>query len=282
MVVLKRAGFVAIDARYWLMRAPLTLIFTICFTAMLSVAGCMDTTAQDVEKAPEDVIVATDATDTVVAKNAVVDEAPDGPRILAMGDSMIAWHAFTKQSISDSIEKSLNEPVHNTAISGARILYNLPVTGAMGMRIENQYRKGDWDWVVLNGGGNDLWFGCGCGECVGKINKMISEDGKRGVIPMMVQKYRHQGAQVAWVGYMRSPGTWSPVENCRMTGNELEKRISKLAAIDPGVHYVSLADMVPDGDRSFHTFDMIHPSIKGSREIGKRVAAVIAENDTAR
>ena len=75
VIGLKRAGFVAIDARYWLMRAPLTLIFTICFAAMLSVAGCMDTTSQDVEKAPADVIAATDATDTVVAKNAVVDEA---------------------------------------------------------------------------------------------------------------------------------------------------------------------------------------------------------------
>ncbi len=259
------------------MRAPFTLLITLCVAVTFLVAGCAETT--DLEAPVE---AAQAAPEEVVTKNVVVDEDPQGPRILAMGDSMMAWHTFTGQSIPHTIESVLDEPVFSNAISGAKITYKLPLSGALGMRIENQYRKGDWDWVVLNGGGNDLWLGCGCGKCTGKLNKMISEDGKRGVIPMMVQKYRHQGAQVAWVGYLRSPGAWSPVEGCRDTGNELEQRITKLAAIDPGVHYVSLADLVPHGDRSFHTFDMIHPSIKGSREIGKRVAAVIAANDAAR
>jgi len=259
------------------MRAPFTLLLTLCMATMFFVAGCAETTSVDSPVGAE-----TAAPEEVVTKNVVAETDAKGPRILAMGDSMMAWHSFTGQSIPHTMESVLGEPVFSNAISGAKITYKLPLSGAMGMRIENQYRKGDWDWVVLNGGGNDLWLGCGCGKCVGKLNKMISEDGKRGVIPMMVQKYRHAGAQVAWVGYLRSPGAWSPVEGCRDTGNELEQRINKLAAIDPGVHYVSLADLVPNGDRSFHTFDMIHPSIKGSREIGKRVASVIAAHDAAR
>ncbi|MDG2340776.1 MAG: hypothetical protein P8L32_06230 [Paracoccaceae bacterium] len=43
-----------------------------------------------------------------------------------------------------------------------------------------------------------------------------------------------------------------------------------------------LADMVPDGDLSFHGLDRIHPSVKASEEIGKRVAAFIRKHDKNR
>jgi lysophospholipase L1-like esterase len=197
------------------------------------------------------------------------------PRILTMGDSLMAWHGITGGSISHSISRTLNEPVANNAVGGARILYKLPLTGAMGMKIASQYREGDWDWVVVNGGGNDLWLGCGCGPCEKKMGRLISDDGRRGEIPRLVDGLRKTGAQVVYVGYLRSPGAWSPIEHCRDEGDQLESRISKLADILPGVHFVSLADLVPHGDRSYHGIDMIHPSLKASREIGQRVAAVI-------
>ncbi|WP_247744783.1 SGNH/GDSL hydrolase family protein [Shimia sp. R11_0] len=223
---------------------------------------------------------ASDAKD-VVSKS-TVSSAPASPRIMAMGDSMMAWHALTQASVSHAIEDALDEPVSSYAVSGARVLYSLPVTGALGLRISSQYRKGDWDWIVLNGGGNDLWLGCGCGACTRTMEKLISEDGKRGAIPEMVQRLRATGAQVAYVGYLRSPGVWSPIEGCRDNGAVLEERITRLAELDWGVHFVSLQDLVPEGDRSFHGVDMIHPSLKGSREIGKRVAAVISTNDQGR
>ncbi|WP_422062897.1 SGNH/GDSL hydrolase family protein [Shimia sp.] len=254
------------------MTAPFRF-FASFFAVLLFAASCAET-VDTAEITPPAVSENAD----VVSKN-VVEPAPTGPRILAMGDSMMAWHSLTQASVPHSIEKALDEPVASMAVSGARVIYNLPITGAMGLKISSQYRKGEWDWVVLNGGGNDLWLGCGCGACTRKMDKMISEDGKRGAIPQMVQKARETGAQVAWVGYLRSPGAWSPIEGCKKTGNELETRIQKLAALDRGVHYVSLADLVPQGDRSFHGLDMIHPSLKGSREIGKRVAAVIVAND---
>ncbi len=268
------------------MRAPYTLLLAIGFAALFVVGGCSQATvptepsvlvadeiaAQDLERKMSPV--------DVVSKNAL-SEPQSKTRILAMGDSMMAWHSVARRSVSHAIEDALDEPVASTAVSGARVLYKLPITGAMGLKISSQYRKGDWDWVVLNGGGNDLWFGCGCGKCTRKLDKLISEDGKRGAIPMLVQELRQKGAQVAWVGYLRSPGAWSPIEGCRDNGDALEARIARLATLDRGVHFVSLADLVPHGDRSFHGADMIHPSVKGSREIGKRVAAVIAQNDTA-
>ena len=58
---------------------------------------------------------------------------PQGPRILTLGDSMIAWHSVSKNSIADALAETLGEPVENRAIGGARIIYGLPITGAMGM-----------------------------------------------------------------------------------------------------------------------------------------------------
>ncbi|WP_146346348.1 GDSL-type esterase/lipase family protein [Phaeobacter marinintestinus] len=192
-----------------------------------------------------------------------------------MGDSLMSWHLGSTNSITDAVANELGEPVVNRSVGGARVLYGLPVTGALGMKIENQYAKGDWDWVVLNGGGNDLWLGCGCFACDGKLDKLIAPDGRRGEIARMVWELRETGARVIYVGYLRSPGRGSVIEHCRDEGEELEARIDRLAALLPGVYFLSLADLVPHGDRSYHSADMIHPSIKASTEIGKRVAALI-------
>ncbi|KIC21731.1 GDSL family lipase, partial [Leisingera sp. ANG-S3] len=36
--------------------------------------------------------------------------------------------------------------------------------------------------------------------------------------------------------------------------------------------------LVPYGDRSYHALDMIHPSVKASSEIGRKVAEIIRTN----
>lgn len=196
-------------------------------------------------------------------------------RILTMGDSLLATHSFSGRAVSNAVSKALNEVVTDRSVSGARIIYRLPITGAMGMKIAKQYRPGKWDWVILNGGGNDLWFGCGCHKCERKINQLISGNGRNGKIPQLVKTIRKTGARVIYVGYLRSPGRNSPIESCKDEGNELERRIDVMAKADDGIYFLSLAEMVPFGDRSYHAFDMVHPSLKASREIGKRIAAII-------
>jgi len=209
-------------------------------------------------------------------------EVTQGPRILAMGDSMMAAHKLSGRAVSDYVARALNEPIRDHSMVGASMSYALPITGAMGMNISKQFRGGQWDWVVLNGGGNDLWLGCGCHSCDHKIEKLISEDGTFGKIPSLVTRLRSTGAQVLWVGYLRSPGSGSPIESCRDEGDELERRLTHMAKTQSGVHFVSIADLVPHGDRSFHGIDMIHPSLKGSAEIGARVSAYIQEADPVR
>lgn len=199
-------------------------------------------------------------------------------RILVMGDSLLAWHRLAGKSVADTLSDDLEEVVVDRSVSAARVIYNLPLTGAAGLSIPKQFRPGDWDWVVVNGGGNDLWLGCGCLACARKLDKLVASDGSGGAIPDMLAKLRETGAQVIYVGYLRSPGRGSVIEHCRDDGNELEARITKAAALDDGIHMLSLKDMVPHGDRSYHALDMIHPSQKASAEISRQLAEIIRSN----
>ncbi|MEM9240489.1 MAG: SGNH/GDSL hydrolase family protein [Pseudomonadota bacterium] len=196
-------------------------------------------------------------------------------RILVVGDSMLATGRINDAAVSDVMEKTLHETVVDRSTIGARFHYALPISGAAGLNITKQYVDGDWDWVVVNGGGNDLWMGCGCMLCAAKIDRLISEDGTKGTIPGFLSDLRQSGAKVIYVGYMRSPGRISPIEHCKDEGAELEKRISKLSKLDAGLIYLSLEDLVPHGDGSFHGIDMIHPSNKGSKAIGQIISNVI-------
>jgi len=161
---------------------------------------------------------------------------------------------------------------------GARMIYKLPISGAVGFSIPKQYKTDGWDWVILNGGGNDLWLGCGCGNCKRKLNKLISKDGKTGTIPTLLEKIRHTRTRIIYVGYLRSPGVNSPVDACRTAGDELERRITTFAQNDAGTTFLSLKDMVPNGDRSYHMADMIHPSLKASKEIARKIHQTLSRN----
>ena len=202
--------------------------------------------------------------------------SPTGGGVLVMGDSLMAWNGTSQRAVSDVMEKHLQVEVTDRSVSAARMIYRLPVSGAAGLSIPKQLPKGhDWDWVVLNGGGNDLWLGCGCTACRRKMDRLAAKDGSSGAIPELVQQLRSRGAKVIYTGYLRSPGRGSPIEYCKDEGEELDRRATQMAARYEGVYFLSLADLVPHGDRSYHALDMIHPSIKGSSAIGARIAGLI-------
>lgn len=219
-------------------------------------------------------------------KTAQADTAnSQAAKILALGDSLMAWHGVSGRSIADVVGKALGEPVINRAIGGAKIIHMLPVSGALGLKIASQFSGKaalGKDWVILTGGGNDLYVSCGCGKCDRRMARLISPDGKTGEIPKLVGKIRATGARVAYVGYLRSPGVDSSADACLALGNTLEKRLDAMARRDKGVYFISIADMTKHGDRSMHGIDMVHPSRKASNLIGKRVASVIKKADKAR
>lgn len=212
------------------------------------------------------------------ASSAVIARA-NSARILVMGDSLLASHSITGRAVANSVERSLQEQVINRSVLGARILYNLPISGALGLKIAKQHTAGEWDWIILNGGGNDVWLGCGCKRCDRKINRLISKSGASGGIPSLVARLRSTGARIVYVGYLRSPGFNSPIEHCKDEGDELESRISAMADRDDGIYFLSLRELVPYGDLSYHAMDRIHPSLKASRAIGQLAADIIRRNE---
>jgi acyl-CoA thioesterase-1 len=192
-------------------------------------------------------------------------------RVLVMGDSLLAWNGANGNSVADALDAFPGMTVKDRSVPAARYFHALPISGSMGMRLSAQFRPGKWDWVVLNGGGNDLLFGCGCGNCHRMLDRLVSKDGRSGAIPSFVATIRNSGARVLYVGYLRSPGLPSPIRSCRPAGDELDRRLAKMAKTRDGVTFLPMADLVPTGDRSFHAIDMIHPSVKGSRTIAARI-----------
>ncbi len=207
-------------------------------------------------------------------------------RILVMGDSMFSVNRIGGSDVAQALEaaleaalgQALGVEVTDRAMPGARFFHRLPISGAAGMRIPAQLHARDapWDWVVLNGGGNDILFGAGCAGGTRQIDRLVSTDGSRGAIPALVARIRAGGARVIYAGYLRTPGLRSPIETCASLGDEIDRRLARMAAADPGVWFLPMADLVPEGDRSFHGADLIHPSPKGSQAIARRIAATIA------
>jgi acyl-CoA thioesterase I len=197
-------------------------------------------------------------------------------RILLMGDSLLASNRSIGSAVADVIEADTGQEVIDRSVPGARYFHALPISGSAGLRISAQYRPGAWDVVIMNGGGNDLLLGCGCGQCDRMLSRLISPDGRSGAIPALVKQISDTGAQVIYVGYLRNPGTVTPIRACGPAGNELDRRLTALDRLDDGMIFLPMADLVPHGDSSFHQIDRIHPSAKGSREISLRIMRQIA------
>lgn len=217
-----------------------------------------------------------------LAAQGVDRDAGPKARIIAIGDSLMAWNTLAGRSIPQIVANTLGERVETRAVSGAHVIYNLPLTGALGMRIGSQFGPDSPDWVLVTGGGNDLWLGCGCSRCHRRMNRMVSPDGRKGAVPDLMRRIRATGAQVVYIGYLRSPGWNSVIDNCRDEGDAFEARLSVMARQIEGVHFMTNADLVPPNDRSFHAPDGIHPSMKGSTAIGQRAAALIRKLDARR
>lgn len=223
------------------------LRFFLCFLGLTALLGCAEPVSPDAQA-----------------------------RILLMGDSLLAANRSIKSAVADVIEADTGQEVIDRSVPGARYFYALPLSGGAGLRIAAQYRPGPWDVVIMNGGGNDLLFGCGCGQCDRVLTRLISPDGRNGAIPALVKQVRDTGAQVIYVGYLRNPGTMTPIRACGPVGNELDRRLAALDLLDDGMVFLPMSDLVPYGDGSYHQIDRIHPSGKASQEIALRIMRQIA------
>jgi lysophospholipase L1-like esterase len=209
---------------------------------------------------------------------------PEGAEILALGDSVVEWNAEEEASIPDMVGEQLGRVVFNAAVSGARFTHPDPQAAEDGLDIRAQYARhgdgGDWDWVVLDGGANDLGDECGCSDrCeTTTLPELIAQDGRSGAIPAFVEEVRQGGARVAYVGYYDAPeGEPTAFTGCAAAFDALDARLRRMARAVDGVVFVSARDVIDPADAGAYDDDRVHPSVRGSRLIGEHVARAIEE-----
>lgn len=197
-------------------------------------------------------------------------EVPRNARIIVAGDSVMAWNG-SDQNVAAQLQRILDEAVGDVSLSLAQ------VDGGIGpLNIPEQIDGYAPEWVVLNGGANDLSRNCGCSDCASVLDRLVSPDGTSGAIPDLVAGLRAKGSKVAWVDYYTAPryaGT-----TCEAPYDMLETRLLRMAARDTGVTLVDLDRTFRSDDLSLFASDRMHPSAKGSALIAQTVAPVLTDD----
>ncbi|MCR8827474.1 SGNH/GDSL hydrolase family protein [Pseudosulfitobacter koreensis] len=197
---------------------------------------------------------------------------PDDARIVVAGDSVMAWNRAAGASVADVLQERLGAPVGDVSLSLAQ------VAGGRGpLNIPAQLDGVRADWVVLNGGSNDLSGGCDCSDCGAVLDRLISQDGTQGAIPALVADLRARGSNVIWADYYTSPryaGT-----TCEPPYRVLEERVARMAQADPGVTLVDMDDVFRPDDPSLFAADRLHPSRKGSARIAAQIAPLLTRGE---
>ena len=143
-----------------------------------------------------------------------------------------------------------------------------------GLAIPAQVPDGRWNWIVMNGGANDLGFGCGCLRCDAEIDLLLAPDGSGGAIPDLITAARATGARVLWLGYHAAPQSRS-FRGCRPGLVELDRRIAAYARSQPGVFFLDAEAVMDPADARLLAADRTHPSALGSAVIGRALAQEI-------
>lgn len=195
---------------------------------------------------------------------------PPEARIVVAGDSVMAWNRTGGGSVADQLEARLGEPVGDVSLPFAQ------VAGGRGqLNIPTQLCDVSADWIVLNGGANDIGVGCDCTDCGAIVDRLISTDGTRGAVPALVATLRSRGAQVIWADYYTAPRYAGTI--CELPYQELEARLARMAALDTGVTLVDMDDVFNPADLTLFASDRTHPSRTGSARIAAQIAPFITD-----
>ncbi|MEM9519355.1 MAG: SGNH/GDSL hydrolase family protein [Actinomycetota bacterium] len=191
-----------------------------------------------------------------------------GFSVVVLGDSIMAWNVDTGQSIPDVIGEELGVVVTNAAVGGAHA-----------EDVIDQYneRGGEAEWVVFDGGGNDLNDRCGCGACSAIADSILSADGTSGVLAEFAEELVVDGRQVAVVGYYEvPPGAAFGFAACGAALESHNDRLRALAQRFDSVIFIDPSVVVTADDLDAFDEDRVHPSPLGSQIVGEQIAAAIA------
>lgn len=211
----------------------------------------------------------------IFASCAGSQQGNENARILVIGDSVMAWNGLAGQSVPQELARLIGEPVLNLAVSGARVSHPNRIIAAAGFEIPGQFKRGNWQTIIVDGGGNDLFFECGCNECGDVIDQLISVDAMSGEIPQMLGDLRQSGAHVVFTGYHRSRGLGGAYEHCADEMDVIDARMTRFAAQARGVDFINMQDVFPPRSLPHYDTDRVHPSPLGSRVMAERIASFL-------
>lgn len=215
----------------------------------------------------------------------VAERLQDQPEaeVLVLGDSVMWWGEEGEASVAHSLAAALSRPVVNLSVPGARLSHPVNEHASVGLDIRAQFKPRDWEWVVLDGGANDLGDECGCRACEPVITQMVSRDGQRGQWIDLIERINSADARIVLVGYYEPPETGeNGLALCGAHFEELNGRLERAAGERDGVEFVSMAEVVNPANASHFDPDMIHPSAVSSRAIGELIGKAIKRAEMAR
>lgn len=191
-------------------------------------------------------------------------------RVLAIGDSILAWHKWTGRDIPSAMGDILGADVENNAVAGARFSNDSALGRATGFDVRAQFRRGPWDLVLINGGANDFLADCNCKACDPVLDGLLAPD-LTGEVATLLAEILTSGVEVVWMGYYASARS-GQFTGCRPYLVEYDARLARLADRTPGLTFVDSEDAIDPGNRALFAFDGIHPSPRGARLIGAYLA----------
>lgn len=231
---------------------------------------------------PEIVVGDAVAGGAALASDAVVGDAAVGGAVLAIGDSILAWHVSEGGSVPDVAGDLSDRAVFHAARPGAHVVGTAEMA-AGGYDIRAQYdavgRTG-FEWVIVDGGANDLNDDCACGRCAAIMDEIVSVDARSGELVSLVRRMVGDGSKVLMLGYVSMPHHASfGFDRCAELLAELDRRSALLAESVDGAWFVDGSDAIGPDDLWAFDADLVHPSVDGAEVLGRLVADAMVAAD---
>lgn len=199
-----------------------------------------------------------------------VGALPQDDLVLAIGDSILAWNKPYCQSAPDHLALERGASVQNNAVSGTRVLGG-------NNAIPDQYVKADWDWVIVDGGGNDVNDACSGDQAGPVIDQIVGADGTGGAMNALMDEIVADADQVLLLGYYPlMPDAWYGFDLCETELDTLDARYAALAEKRPQVTFVDLGQVLdPQLTPDAYAPDGVHPDTEGAQRIAELLHAVM-------
>lgn len=189
-------------------------------------------------------------------------------RVVVAGDSVLAWN---DGGVAGELRRVTQARVTDVSVNGGWV--GFPELGGPLMRfgIAGRVPEDRFDWVVMNGGANDLGVLCGCRNCNAVRDRLISRDGKTGALPSVwAELHERTGAKVLILGYYDGIFRGS---GCLDALRAIDARAARFAAATEWAEFTDADRVVTSG---MLDIDRIHPAPEGSKAIARLIAEKIA------